>query len=337
MLTQRVNDNKSIEYIKITESLTTYDNVWITNVIFAYRGVKYKYSLSGVQRACCIEEGCENFSHLSKNQPKDIRIIMLNGKKYRVEACGSNRLACHMDGCTNYLRGYINQIPICVKHGAVVKPTPKIKCSEHSCSKYAAWGASGKCFSHSSKEYKEKYRVHSRYRYANDINFRLKNLLRKRIRGALNGKSKSVHTVELLGCTIDQFKEYLERKFLPGMDWENRHLWHIDHVKPCSSFDLSDSEQQKQCFHYSNCQPLWAEDNLRKGNKLNWQLQIITDESDDEELDDEDFDDLNGWLIDNNLKNMLSLNTECNIDFSKINFNESSIVCFECPPNIKII
>ena len=63
--------------------------------------------------------------------------------------------------------------------------------------------------------------------------------------------------------------KYLERKFQPGMTWRNqsRFGWHIDHIKPCSKFDLSDPIQQKICFNYKNLQPLWAEENIRKSNK----------------------------------------------------------------------
>jgi hypothetical protein len=84
--------------------------------------------------------------------------------------------------------------------------------------------------------------------------------LRNRINCSLKGLEKSESTKKLLGCTIEFFKEYLESKFTKGMTWENRGLygWHIDHIKPCCSFDLSDPEQQKVCFHYTNLQPLWA-------------------------------------------------------------------------------
>ena len=78
--------------------------------------------------------------------------------------------------------------------------------------------------------------------------FRIKNL------------KKSKSSIELLGCNVDFLKEYIESKFTSGMSWDNRgiHGWHIDHILPCASFDLSDPEQQKQCFHYTNLQPLWA-------------------------------------------------------------------------------
>lgn len=97
------------------------------------------------------------------------------------------------------------------------------------------------------------------------------------------------------------------------MTWENKHLWHIDHIRPCASFDLTIPEQQRQCFKYLNCQPLWAKDNLSKGDKLNWKLQINAVE---DELDEED--NFNNWLIENKL--------ETSIDLSNIIIDESLIV-----------
>ena len=96
---------------------------------------------------------------------------------------------------------------------------------------------------------------------------RLSHSLRERIRAALDGRAKSAKTMELLGCSIEEFKHHLESQFLPGMSWENYGLWHIDHRIPCSSFDLTESIQQRQCFHFSNQQPLWKQDNLKKGSK----------------------------------------------------------------------
>jgi len=65
--------------------------------------------------------------------------------------------------------------------------------------------------------------------------------------------------MDLLGCEIQFFKEYLESKFKIGMSWENYgKIWHVDHIIPCKKFDLQNPEQQKKCFHYTNLQPLWA-------------------------------------------------------------------------------
>ena len=78
--------------------------------------------------------------------------------------------------------------------------------------------------------------------------------------------SKSKTTAELLGCSIADCMDWLEAQFLPGMTWDNHGEWHIDHIRPCASFDLTDPEQQKKCFHYTNLQPLWAKDNLSKSD-----------------------------------------------------------------------
>jgi len=72
---------------------------------------------------------------------------------------------------------------------------------------------------------------------------------------------------ELIGCSISVFRAHIEGKFTDGMSWIGGG-WHIDHIKPCAAFDLSDPEQQKQCFHFSNTQPLWKLDNLRKHTKI---------------------------------------------------------------------
>ena len=73
-------------------------------------------------------------------------------------------------------------------------------------------------------------------------------------------------TMELVGCSVQELCNHLEALFEPGMTWDNwgRHGWHVDHIRPCASFDLTDLEQQKQCFHYTNLQPMWAKDNREK-------------------------------------------------------------------------
>jgi hypothetical protein len=106
----------------------------------------------------------------------------------------------------------------------------------------------------------------------NNINFKLLTNIRSRIRHAINNNSgtKAYKSIELLGCSPQEARQYLESKFQDGMSWDNYGLygWHIDHVIPCDAFDLTDPEQQKQCFHYTNLQPLWADDNLKKSNKV---------------------------------------------------------------------
>lgn len=93
-------------------------------------------------------------------------------------------------------------------------------------------------------------------RIAHQYRVRLSNLL---------AAKKTIPSSELLGCTYEQLLEHLSSQFADGMNWDNYGEWHIDHIRPCASFDLLDPEQQRQCFHYTNLQPLWATDNLRKG------------------------------------------------------------------------
>ena len=80
-------------------------------------------------------------------------------------------------------------------------------------------------------------------------------------------KEKTGKTMELTGCSKNDLLKHLESKFTEGMTFENYGEWHIDHIRPCASFNLEDPEEQKKCFHWTNLQPLWALDNIRKGDK----------------------------------------------------------------------
>lgn len=105
------------------------------------------------------------------------------------------------------------------------------------------------------------------HRLKNDPIYSLTKLVRSRFLKAVKSEYKDSSVINLLGCSIEELRDYLESKFQEGMNWQNHgvHGWHIDHIKPCASFDFTDMEQQKKCFHYTNLQPLWAKDNLRKG------------------------------------------------------------------------
>ncbi len=116
--------------------------------------------------------------------------------------------------------------------------------------------------------YAKKYTI---LRYQTDIEYNIKHKLRNRVRKALRTASakKIASTQTLLGCTGLEFKNYIISKFTEGMTEEKLLSGeiHIDHIKPCDKFDLTDPEQQKICFHYTNLQPLWAKDNLIKQAK----------------------------------------------------------------------
>ena len=110
------------------------------------------------------------------------------------------------------------------------------------------------------RDYERKYRKLN-------TQFRLRKMLRNRLSSALRSQRsyKCNSTIGLLGCSINDFKMYLESKFEVGMSWNNYGTgWHIDHVIPCAIFDLSKPQHQKRCFHFSNMQPMWASENQKK-------------------------------------------------------------------------
>ena len=83
-----------------------------------------------------------------------------------------------------------------------------------------------------------------------------------------NRKSKFKKTTfELLGYDKDEYIKNIISKLKPGMNIENYGQWHIDHIRPCSSFNLNDTEEIKKCWSLENLDPKWAIDNIRKGNK----------------------------------------------------------------------
>lgn len=125
-------------------------------------------------------------------------------------------------------------------------------------------------YDHSEKGQKTKKRLYDQLRLSpkGKILYALRRRLRLVLK--LKGIRKCARTLDLLGCSVPFFKKYLESKFLLNMSWDNYGLkgWHIDHIAPIATFDLFNSEQQRKCFHYTNLQPLWADENLKKGKKI---------------------------------------------------------------------
>jgi len=127
-------------------------------------------------------------------------------------------------------------------------------------------------------KYTQKYRNNNRgrinkeirKRYNEDIEFRLKKVIPSLIRKSLHGNKNNNHWEILVGYSLNKLKKHLELKFKDGMTWENYGEWHIDHIKPISSFKISNPfcKEFKECWCLSNLQPLWAFDNLSKGSKF---------------------------------------------------------------------
>lgn len=118
------------------------------------------------------------------------------------------------------------------------------------------------------KKYKQIRNESRRLRYKKDINYKITCILRARLKAALKGKSKGLKTTQTIGCSIDFLIKYIESKFKIGMSWSNHgDIWHIDHIKPISKFKLTNNKELRKANHYTNLQPLWKEDNLKKGDR----------------------------------------------------------------------
>lgn len=115
----------------------------------------------------------------------------------------------------------------------------------------------------------EYMKFYNKARRQRDPQYKLLYNLRINLRSALKQNAKSGKTLDYLGCSLDEFKQYIETKFQPGMTWENygKQGWEIDHIIPISKFDLTNESELKIACHYTNLQPLWGQDNRKKGQK----------------------------------------------------------------------
>lgn len=130
------------------------------------------------------------------------------------------------------------------------------------------------------EEHKEEYvanaKERTKARKATDPAYKMLITLRKRLSGCLKQAkaNKVTNTLDLLGCSMAYFMKFMEKKFQPGMTWKNhgfgKDKWHVEHREPCDSFNMLDEMDQRWCFHYSNLQPMWQPENLRKSKKLNY-------------------------------------------------------------------
>ena len=111
--------------------------------------------------------------------------------------------------------------------------------------------------------------AYNKKKYNTDPYFKVVCSIRTRISKLLKQKNADKYNkfYTYLGCSKQDFILYFQAKFKEGMTWENHGEWHIDHIKPCSLFNLLNEDEQKKCFHYTNLQPLWASENLSKGCK----------------------------------------------------------------------
>lgn len=115
-------------------------------------------------------------------------------------------------------------------------------------------------------------RIYQNNKLKTDINYKIYRLYRGRIYQALKNNWKSGRTINLIMCSIPELKLHIEKQWLAGMTWKNwgRGVgkWNIDHIIPCSFFNMSDPVEQYMCFRWKNLQPLWWEDNRIKSDNI---------------------------------------------------------------------
>lgn len=121
---------------------------------------------------------------------------------------------------------------------------------------------------HATTEYKDKRNKRNKNRLLTDMQFKLTCRLRIRLNDAIRHNYKVGSAIRDLGCSILELKKYLEKQFKEGMTWKNHGKWHIDHRLPLKHFDLTDRNQLLRAVNYTNLQPMWAKDNLSKGDKI---------------------------------------------------------------------
>ena len=130
----------------------------------------------------------------------------------------------------------------------------------------------------SKPEYKQANKRYRNRRYKNNTEYKITVCIRSRLLSAIKQNTKAGSAIKELGCSIKELKLYLESKFYDNpetgesMSWKNhtQEGWHIDHIKPLASFDLTNYEELKKACHYTNLQPLWAKENRSKGDKIDY-------------------------------------------------------------------
>ena len=170
------------------------------------------------------------------------------------------RLAAKCKGCTKEAQRLYNQ-----RKGKVVRE------------RYRATAARGVAVGKYNKSQKaQAARARWRESAKECVEYRLIEAHRSTMKSAMqcygNGQKKDDHTILLLGCSIADFRNYIEKQWQVGMTWDSRGVgqgkWQIDHITPLASFDLTKPDEQKRAFHFSNQQPLWHSDNAKKSDKL---------------------------------------------------------------------
>ena len=166
-----------------------------------------------------------------------------------------------------YVYEEIKDNDYCLKQGDIIKISGKLrlKFRKYYLKNKEKLNASN---SNYKKNNKESINQYYKERLKNDPSFKIAHNLRVRMKDIFKNNFKSGSAVKDLGCSIKDLKIHLEQQFQEGMNWDNYGSWHIDHIKPLASYDLTQREQLLEACNYNNLQQLWAKDNLSKGCRI---------------------------------------------------------------------
>ena len=178
------------------------------------------------------------------------RIQSKDGRDYSCKECNNKSAAEWRKNNKDYIKKYSKKLNSDVKHNEKMK--------QYYLDNKGEYKKRSKEYKNNNKEKILQYnRNYFPKRYNENIQYKISQLLRTKLYLILNGQKRESF-MKLLGCPLTELKLWLEQQFLPEMSWDNHGvIWEIDHIKACASFDLTDIEQQKECFYYTNLQPLF--------------------------------------------------------------------------------
>jgi hypothetical protein len=224
-----------------------------------------------IEKLCTVCNHIKDISFFSNDKYKK------DGKRPECKSCKANRDKKYKEANINKIKQ--NSVEYYNNNKETIKQRVKIWCEEN---KEKSKETKAKYYQDNKekidlakKEWHEKNKdkmkiwinTYMKNRYHSNFDYRIKSIMNKRIRDYIRLKTKP--TLEFLGCSIEDFKKWIEYQFNEHMNWDNMgSYWSFDHVKPCNSFDFSDQQQILDCYNWTNLRPLKAIENSSKGSKI---------------------------------------------------------------------
>jgi len=240
--------------------------------------LRYLTALKRRRAALSAKDDLLSFARLQLCLAADILYTPYNENFLCVGVQGMERAEAKKLGLTRYYTGRpCNHGHICERYTAslqCVECSNRISKARHHAFKpedTRLWVAGGNPNRPSnSQEARTRYEQARFQKLKKDPERVIRKYLRSRFWNVMSGRSKSGSVMQYVGCSVGELRKHLQSLFSDGMTWENYGQWHVDHVRPCASFDLTDPAQVSKCWHYSNLQPLWGSENCSKRDRWSY-------------------------------------------------------------------